>query len=131
MPHRKDIVIVGAGCEGRIALDILRELGRRAKVLGFLDACAGRGDIPARVAGLPVLGDERLLPGLRRKGVRRVVVALGDNARRAELARAAEEAGLTLLSLIHPSAVVSGGAKAGEGCIIHAGCVIGVDASLG
>src|SRR6185312_14295503 len=85
----------------------------------------------ARVIG----GDERL-ESAREDGYRAFAMGfggVGDNAPRARLFERARAAGLTALTLIHPSAIVSASARLGDGvqclwgAIVAAGAVIGAD----
>lgn len=122
--RERRIVIFGAGGHGRVVADILALSGW--EVEGFLDD-AKQGT----VAGRPVLGpfarafEAGFLHG------RAAIVALGDNARRAELCRALLERGAILATAIHPSAVVAGDAAIGAGTMIGAGAILGVAARVG
>ena len=60
-----------------------------------------------------------------------VIVAVGDNAVRLELQRKLEGAGLRVVSVIHPAAVVSTHASIGAGSVILAGAVVNASACLG
>ncbi len=129
--RKQKIVIIGAGSEGRIAFDALSECGEHRRVVGFLDALeVSRGRLPL-LMGLPVLGGAGEIAALRKKGVSGAVVGFGDNARREQLTGFALAAGYELVTVRHPSAVVARSAAVGAGSILHAGCVIGVEAALG
>jgi len=60
-----------------------------------------------------------------------VHVAVGDNAARKRLARAATTAGGRLRSIVHPGAAVSPSALTGQGTFIAALAVIGPEAVIG
>jgi sugar O-acyltransferase (sialic acid O-acetyltransferase NeuD family) len=131
MPRKQKIVIIGAGSEGRIVLDALTEAGEHRRVVGFLDAFEVCRDRLPVLMGFPVLGGAGEIGSLRKKGVSGVVIAFGDNVRRGKLAELALAAGYELVSVRPPSAVVARSAEIGAGSILHAGCVIGVEAVLG
>lgn len=119
-----EVVIIGAGGHGRVVLDILRAQGSH-KVLGFLDADeALHGSV---VAGVPVLGHPNHLIRLRGKA-RGAVVAIGDNRARVSYASHLRNAGLELISAIHPRSMVLGGARVGANVVIAAGAVVATEA---
>ena len=60
-----------------------------------------------------------------------VIVAIGDNKIRMEKIAYLESVNMPLVSLIHPSAVISQYAEIGVGAVIFAGAVINVDTRIG
>ena len=60
-----------------------------------------------------------------------VLVAIGNNRIRCEKLQVLRQAGANLVSLVHPSAVVSRYATVGEGVVIFAGAVVNVDSRIG
>lgn len=122
-------VLIGAGGHACVLLEILH-LTRSATVCGLLDA-SGAG---SSRYGLPILGDDRLLPELPARGVTHFVLALGSTGytpRRRQLFEQARQSGLTPLTLRHPSAIVSPSATIGPGAQLLAGCIIGPEAHIG
>ncbi len=97
-------------------------LAGQHEVIGFLDDVRAAGTL---VLGLPVLGGASWL---REHPASRVALGIGDNAARARIADACEAAGATLLSAVHPRAVVSASARVGEGAVIMALAVVNPDA---
>ena len=125
------VIGLGAGGHAKVVIDILiREEHRR--LAGLLDkdpALWGR-----EVMGLPVLGGDELLPGLREKGFAAFFIGLGgvgDLSPRIALFEAALAAGLTPVEAVHPRAVVAESAILGPGITIMAGAVINPGAELG
>lgn len=126
---RARVVILGAGGHGRVVLDILLQ-SRRWDVCGFLDnneAIQGR-----RVDGLPVLGRVDDLPRLRSaERIEGAIVAIGDNGVRRGLARTLDQAGLPLISAIHPSASLAHNATVGRNVVVAAGVVVCANCQIG
>jgi sugar O-acyltransferase (sialic acid O-acetyltransferase NeuD family) len=120
------VLILGAGGFGRAVADALGMAGGLV-VAGFLD---DRGGDLGRVLGLPVLGRIADLPQLRVR-CDRLVVAIGDNHRRAELAAWVLEHELALQTVVHPRATVSTHAVLGDGAMVMAGAVVGTEVRLG
>lgn len=114
------IVIVGAGGQGAIVADILRD------AIGFVD------DDPKRagttVLDLPVLGTVAELSRIEHDAV---VVAVGDNrSRRAITERLCAE-GERLATVIHPRASVASSATIGAGAMLSAGALVLPRATIG
>ncbi len=122
-----DVIILGAGGHGKVVFDILRRANTH-RAIGFLDADTSL--LGVRVSGLPVLGSVNLLPRLRAQKVKGAIVAIGDNRARRSYARLVEEAGLQLISAIHPNASVSPTATIGRNVVIAAGAVVCPDARI-
>ena len=59
-----------------------------------------------------------------------VVVAIGNNRIRADKLRWLAENAAPIVSLIHPSAVISRYASLGEGCVVMAGVVVNADTNI-
>ena len=125
----RDLVILGAGGHGRELLDIVEAMNaeeRRWNVLGFL---ASDDEHPERVAarGLEVLGDPSLIGELRCD----YVVGIGNPATRRRIDVAAEGAGGTPVTLVHPTAIVGGANTIGPGCVLAAYSVVTTNVVLG
>lgn len=129
------IVLIGAGGHGKVALEALRDVrsGRARKraytVTGFLDADATlSGSI---VAGVPVLGGIDLLPRLARaRRVGGAFVAIGDNRTRLHYMHVVRQAGIPLISAVHPAAVVSASATVGDNVLVAAGATVSAESVL-
>lgn len=123
-----DVVIVGAGGQGKVVLDILRAGGRHQPV-GFVDAePAMKG---TEICGVQVLGQFNLLPRLRQQKVKAAIVAIGDNRVRLEYARMLVEQGFDLIQAVHPAAVISPAAILGKNVTISAGAILCTHATIG
>lgn len=122
----KRVIVIGAGGHGRSVADAILLIGQD-KLVGFVDDGA---DANAKVWSYPILGTTDSLQSLRALGDA-VVVAIGNNAVREKLHARVRDAGFELLTVIHPTALVSPRAMLGAGCAVMAGAVVGTEAQLG
>jgi len=84
------------------------------------------------VYGYRVTGDrDDSLGEIRAKGIRKALVAIGDNRGRLAAARWAEEKGFGLVTAVHPSARVARGVAIGGGTVLMAGTIVNPDAVIG
>lgn len=121
---RKDkVIIFGAGGHGRVVLDILIE--SKANVLGFIDD--DKAKIGQKIRGFSVLGD---FSYLEKKNSVILALGIGNNVIREKIFKKAKNIGISLISAIHPKAVVSKDVKIGEGVVIMPGVVINSGAVL-
>lgn len=137
MPERAEqsrrplAVGLGAGGHARSVVDALL-LDCRYEVMGPLDAnpaLTGR-----ELLGLPILGDDRLLPSLRERGARHFFLGLGGTGgecRRRALFELGLQSGLEPVDVVHPKAVVSPFSRLGRGVVVLAGAVVNACARLG
>ena len=124
----EQLVILGAGGHGRVVLDILVQDGAYLPV-AFLD---NNVDLHGRrVDGLPVRGGMDTLPALHAEGVRKAIIAVGDNGVRRGLARTVESHGFDLINAIHPSAQLATNTSLGRGIVIAAGANICAHVQVG
>lgn len=124
-----DLVVIGASDQGECTVDIVRATGRD-RVVGFVDDHAEPG---TERLGVPVLGGVPDLADLQaHHGFEAAVVAVGDNAIRAQLAAAVRAVtSLPFATLVHPSAVIGAGARVGAGTVLMARAVVNTGATLG
>lgn len=123
---RPPVVIVGAGGHAKVVIELIRAEGAYRPI-----GCTDAGPGPDAVLGLPLLGDDTVLPTLLEQGVRHAFVALGGNALRLKIGRKVEALGFTLINAVSPRATLSASATIGRGVAIMAGAVINAEASIG
>ena len=122
---------LGAGAHAKVVIDALL-MRSDMKIIGLLDP--DRALWGTAVCGVPVLGGDDLLEGLRDTGARAAFVSVGSIAYspiRKALYERALAAGFELISAIHPRAVVSPLATIGAGVAIMAGAVVNAGAVVG
>jgi len=128
MPRKHKIVVFGAGRHAKVVLDVLERAGRYT-VVGLLDA--SRELHGTTRWGQKVLGGRDQFGSLLAKGVKRLIVALGDNRERQSVFDEAVKAGFELVTVIHPSAQLGKGVVIGPGSLLVAGTVVNVDSEIG
>lgn len=120
-------VIVGAGAQGRITLDVLRASCADARAV-FLD------DNPelvgGRLRGIEIVGRAwlRTHPDLPRL---RAIVAMGCNPLRLRVAGELQALGVRFGNVVHPSAVLLTPATVGIGVMVAPQAVVGSGAEVG
>jgi sugar O-acyltransferase (sialic acid O-acetyltransferase NeuD family) len=122
-----NIFVYGARGHGKVVADILQACGQR--VCGFIDD--GADSIGSQVLGLPVCGGFTWLKDRTQQTPVAVVLGIGKNEARKEVAERCRSAGIKLLTAIHPGAVVSTSARIGDGTVIMARAVVNPDSIIG
>ena len=126
---KSNLVLIGASGHAKVIIDIIEKQAERhiafivddnpslhgASLFGYR-VIGGRGELAARSA--------ELADGA-------VIIAIGNNAVRQELATWVKSQGLATFAAIHPSAQISRGAVVGAGSVVMAGAVINADAIIG
>jgi sugar O-acyltransferase (sialic acid O-acetyltransferase NeuD family) len=120
------ILLIGAGGHGRAVLETLRDAGWPPPA-GVLDDNPASAGLP----GVPLLGPLAAAGALRQQGLEAAHVALGDNPRRQALGEWLAGLGYALPVIRHPSAVVAGSARIGDGSVLLPRVVLGAGAEVG
>lgn len=119
------VLLVGGGGHAKVVIDVLRAAG--FEVAGFLDP----DPAAAPIEGVRRLGGDADAPALREQGLTHALVALGDNRLRRRIGERLREDGFTLVTAVHPSAVVSSSAWIGAGVVVMPQAVINAAARVG
>ena len=122
------VIIVGAGGHAEVVADAAIAAaghGSPIEVVGFVDRAPRPG---VTIQGLPVLGDEAALNTMPHDGV---VIAIGDNRIRSEIAARLRARGERFVAIVHPSAVIARDVTIGEGAMICAGVVVNAGTRIG
>lgn len=126
---RRRLVCLGAGGHARSVLDAAEAAG--FEVIGVLDREGAAP--PVGHSAWPVLGDDRLLPGLIADGVA-AVIGLGgaaNNLPRRRLFESVDALGAGLPAVVHPRAHLATGVRVGRGTIVLAGAILNTGARAG
>jgi sugar O-acyltransferase (sialic acid O-acetyltransferase NeuD family) len=120
-------LIVGAGAQGRVILDILRDAGNFSDIAFVDENPSLRG---TEINGAPVIGALRDTLGDAGSGTA-LIVAVGNPIRRLQIGREIRAASIPLLNAVHPSAAIARSARLGSGIMVGATAVINSNAQLG
>lgn len=128
MEHEHQVVVFGAGGHAKIVLATIEAEGNY-EVVGLLDDDeTKRGQ---SVYGYRVLGGRYRLEELRDQGICRMVVAVGNNLRRTEIAQSLAEKGFQPVRAIHPTATLLRTCRIGPGTVVLVNAFVGADATVG
>ncbi|NQZ23886.1 MAG: acetyltransferase [Colwellia sp.] len=120
----KKLIIIGAGGHGRVVADCAQQQGKYSQIV-FLDDCFyerkenSEWQVVGSVKDFPQYIDEADF-----------IVAFGNNHLRKEILDQLKKAKASIVSLIHPSAVVSPHTFIGKGVVVFANAVINIGASI-
>ena len=119
------LVIIGAGGHGRVVADGAQLLGTYGKIV-FLDDRYKKAE---ESGGWLIIGLIDDFPKYLESSD--FIVAIGNNAFRAKVNKKLEDANANIVSIIHPSAVVSPNTSIGKGVVICANAAINVGTQIG
>jgi UDP-N-acetylbacillosamine N-acetyltransferase len=125
----QNVIVWGASGHALVVADILRLMGNY-EILGYLDDVSPQRKGES-FGGASIVGGRSELEGLIRRGVNRLALGVGDCEVRLKLAALAVESGFTLVTAMHPSAIVAPSARVGAGSVLCAGSVVNPEARLG
>ena len=125
-----NVVVAGTSGHAKVVIDII-EKEARYKIVGLLDP---KYEVGEEVFGYPVLGVEDELSVLvDEQEISGIIVAVGDNGIRAQVARRITERCPTLkfVNSIHPGAMVARDVSIGNGTVVMAGAVVNPCCKIG
>jgi sugar O-acyltransferase (sialic acid O-acetyltransferase NeuD family) len=129
VPHRRTLVIIGAGGFGGEVLQYLRDATRGVpgvEIRAFFD---DRDDVDSAACdGIPLLGS---IDSYQPEADDEALVAIGDPVVRTRVINDLRDRGARFFDLVHPTAFIATTAKIGNGCIIGPFCAVGNRAVLG
>ena len=125
---KKQILVYGAGGHGKVVADILLSRGV-CEFTGFVDE---REELwGSRVMGFPVLGNGEWLCQESARSALAVALGIGSNKARYQIAERCSQSHIEILTVVHPSAVISRAAHLGAGTVVMAGAIVNPDATVG
>ena len=127
--EKPQLIVFGAGGHGKSVLDTLFAEGKYT-VIGLIDSTRPVG---YEVLGVPELGTEADLPSIiAQRGCNTFFIAIGDNFQRSEVSNRLRVAipDMTLVTAVHPRAVISPSAVLGAGTVVMAGAVVNAQCTI-
>lgn len=121
---KRPLLVLGCGGHGRVVADAAFECGYDE--VAFLDDAGSARQLP----GLGVLGPFAAMADFAPDWPA-AIAAVGNGDLRLKLFEDLRKLGFETPGIIHPSAVVSRGARFGNGVFIAAGAIINTDARIG
>jgi sugar O-acyltransferase (sialic acid O-acetyltransferase NeuD family) len=124
--QQKRIAIFGAGGHGKVVIDAVDRCAE-LKVAFVFDDDPRPGQT---VLGYPVAGGRDALLA-RRAEIDAVIIAIGNNRIRCEVAQWIVAQGFLPAAVVHPAAVVAPSATVGAGTLVMPGAVVNAEARIG
>mgnify|MGYP003385255885 CR=1 FL=1 len=118
------LVIIGAGGHGRVVADCAQTIGEYDEII-FLDDCFVERK---KYACWKIIGCVNMWPELTNSDF---IVAFGNNKLRQVVLNELRQANANLVSIIHPSAVISQYANIEVGTVVLANAVVNVNSNIG
>lgn len=129
----RDLVIIGCGGFGRETADVVDAINRASptwNLLGFVDdAPSAENTARVRRRAATLLGTLEDVAATH-TGLH-FAVGIGDASDRGRVVSAAEDAGMTPATLVHPAAGIGANADIGDGVIVCGHAQIGSDVVIG
>jgi len=121
---RDKLIIIGASGHGKVVADIAIKMNKWESI-AFLD-----DDESIKTSmGLEVIG--KTAGAFTYKDEADFIIAIGNNATREKIQRKMIDEGMSVVSLIHPSAVIGTVVEIGIGTVVMAGVVINSSSRIG
>ena len=125
------LILIGGGGHAKQIIEIITAR-RSYRIVGITD------NDPAKrkmlVAGIPIIGNDKILNNYFKKGIKRAFVSLGSTdatGARITLYKMIKEIGFTLINVVHSSAIISPSVTMGTGNALLAGSIINPHTSIG
>ena len=125
MEHPNNLIVIGSGGHARVVADAARSAG--FVLHGFIDInYHGQNE---HILERPVIGGIELLHELDNQKYS-IIVAIGDNSKRAYHYLQAQKKGFSTPTVIHPTAVVSNDCLIENGVFINTSAIINAEAII-
>lgn len=127
--NKESILLIGGGGHCKSCIDVLETEGKFS-IAGIVDSTLKIGE---KILGYPVLGDDSMLPELRKK-VSHVLITTGQiksSATRKKLAELLSKLEFNFPAIVSPKAHVSAHSRIGKGTIIMHQALISANVEIG
>ena len=129
LKHNTRLLIIGAGDHGRVVADCAEQLSRY-DTIEFLDDSFNHDDEATHVSGNWSVID-KVDQWQNHTSDTEFIVAFGNNQLRLSTYEHLLDNGASMVSVIHPNAVISQYAQIGTGTVVMAGAVINYNSVIG
>lgn len=118
----KSVIVIGGGGHARVVMDVLHL--RAIPVIGICDPALVRGSVGPY--GFPVLGDDEAVASYSPAQVELAngVGSTQSTQMRRQVYETFSARGYRFVEIVHPSAIIAGDVKLGEGAQIMAGAIL-------
>lgn len=120
----RNLVIIGAGGHGKVCAEIAMAM-KKWKNIYFLDDCFPR---VRKCLNFEIVGKTNDFNKFKEADF---FVAIGNNKVRSEFLLTLEKLDINIITLIHPSSIISTYSKIGDGTSIHQNAIINTDSKIG
>jgi UDP-perosamine 4-acetyltransferase len=120
-----ELLIVGTSGHAKVIVDIIR-CADEYEIVGLI----GKDSSAKQIRDVQVIGTDVDLTNIFAGGVKNIFIAVGDNRRRSELSKIAQNIGFHLVNVISPSTYISSNTELGDGIAIMPGVVINSDSKI-
>ena len=126
----KQVLLIGAGGHAKVVIELLKKLAD-IRIVGLIDKDLNKTG--KTLLDVPIIGtDDQLAAGFAADTYALITVgSIGDNTLRKKLYCDLKHLSFRLINAIHPTAIISGYTRFGEGNTLMAGALIGPDTVLG
>lgn len=121
---KDNLIIVGASGHGKVIVDIAKKMNKWQSIL-FLDD----NEFITQLMGFKVIGKTN--DAFLHKDEADFFVAIGNNTIREKMQEKLENYSLSVVSLIHPDAIIGADVEIGKGTAIMAGVIINSSSKIG
>lgn len=126
----EDIILLGGGGHCKSVIDTINKLGKY-NIVGILDI---KDKIGTKIYNIEVIGTDDELINHYNNGVKNAFISLGsigDTKVRRKLNDNIKDVGMTLPSIIDPTAIIAENIKIGEGSFVGKGVILNCDSDIG
>jgi len=127
---KEKIILIGGGGHCKVIIDAIRKAGEY-EIEGIVDPELRVDD---EVSGVPVFGDDSILPELFNSGIKNAFIGVGstgDCQARKRLYQTIKGVGFNSPVIIHPKAVIAEDVEIHDGVFIAAGAIINPGVRVG
>lgn len=126
----RNIIIIGGGGHAKVLIDLIKTI-KNFKIVGIVDPKIKKGK---SINGVKVLGDDKILISLKRKGIKCLALGIGsegNNHKRYKIWKNLKKKGFSFPVLIHKDSFTSKNIKVGQGSQIFNKSVVNAGSKIG